>query len=633
MNASCFALFLSVLAAEPDLATNRPFGIEVVDEQTGRGVPLVELRTVNQVRLYTDSHGLAAFNEPGLMNETVFFQVNSHGYEMEKDGFGFRGKALKTQPGGGAKLSVRRINIAERLYRVTGEGIYRDSVLLGRPAPIRRPLLNAKVLGSDSVVAAVYEGKIHWFWGDTNRPGYPLGNFHVPGATSLLPEAGGLDPELGVDLEYQVGEDGFARPAARMPGDGPTWIDGLIVLKDPSEHERMFAFYAKIRNMLDVYERGLAEYDGKAQRFVKVMTLPRDLAVIPSGHPFTRRRGDDDYVYFASPYPLVRVRATPEDLRHPDRYEAFTCLVAGSRLDHPQIDRSSNGSVRYTWKPNTPPVLPAEQAKLIKAGILKPDEALLAMQDAETGSSVFAHAGSVYWNDYRKRWVMITAEAGGTSFLGETWFAEADTPLGPWVYAKKVVTHAKYDFYNPKQHPMFAKQGGQVIFFEGTYTNTFSGNPEATPRYEYNQIMYKLDLANSRLNLPVPVYQVEGEEGFATSPAAREKSKLPHVPFFALEKPGQGTVPVFVGRGPKGEPRLVLGEKDAAAKKPVFHAFPPDVKDPPKTTVPLYEVLGADGEFKGYSTDSIGGEPGSHRAEAPLCRVWRNPMKMLISQE
>ena len=55
------------------------FRIKVVDEATGRGVPLVELTTVNNVRYVTDSAGLIAFDEPGLLNRRVFFQVSSHG--------------------------------------------------------------------------------------------------------------------------------------------------------------------------------------------------------------------------------------------------------------------------------------------------------------------------------------------------------------------------------------------------------------------------------------------------------------------------------------------------------------------------------------------------------------------------
>jgi hypothetical protein len=143
--------------------------LRVVDQQTGRGVPLVELRSVDQTRYWTDSQGLVAFREPELMNQTVFFYVASHGYEFPPDGFGFRGKALTPTPGGEAELRLRRINVAERLYRVTGLGIYRDSVALKRDVPIRHPLLNAQVAGSDSVNTVVYRGKIHWFWGDTTR--------------------------------------------------------------------------------------------------------------------------------------------------------------------------------------------------------------------------------------------------------------------------------------------------------------------------------------------------------------------------------------------------------------------------------------------------------------------------------
>ena len=85
--------------------------------------------------------------------------------------------------------------------------------------------------------------------------------------------------------------------------------------------------------------------------------------------------------------------------------------------------------------------------------------------------------------------------------MGEVWYAEADAPEGPWTNAVKIVTHEDYSFYNPKQHPMFDRHGGRVIYFEGTYTATFSGNRDKTPRYDYNQIMYRLDLADPRLGL------------------------------------------------------------------------------------------------------------------------------------
>ena len=55
------------------------------------------------------------------------------------------------------------------------------------------------------------------------------------------------------------------------------------------------------------------------------------------------------------------------------------------------------------------------------------------------------------------------------------------------------------DFYNVTQHPYFDR--GRYLYFEGTYVNTFSGNPEATPRYNYNQILYRLDLEEKRLRV------------------------------------------------------------------------------------------------------------------------------------
>ncbi len=65
--------------------------------------------------------------------------------------------------------------------------------------------------------------------------------------------------------------------------------------------------------------------------------------------------------------------------------------------------------------------------------------------------------------------------------------------------ATKIVSHDKYSFYNPVHHAFFDQDGGRVIYFEGTYTTSFSGNPMPTPRYDYNQIMYRLELDDPRL--------------------------------------------------------------------------------------------------------------------------------------
>lgn len=438
---------LVVLAISLALAADSaaPFAIEVVDEATGRGVPLVELTTTSGITLLTDSAGLVAFAEPGLMNQRVHFAVRSHGHAFRKDGFGFPGVALDIEPGGSATLKIKRLNIAERLYRVTGQGIYRDSVLLGRKPPLEHPLLNAKVTGSDSVQNAIYRGQLYWFWGDTNWPAYPLGLFHMPGATSKLPQDGGLDPAGGVNLAYFVGDNGFARATAQMPGEGPTWLDGLTVLRDAEGRERMFAAYTKIRPPLTAYRRGICQWNDEQQAFEKVNDYGVDQKLFPFGHPVVR----DGYVYFGDPFPKSRVRATPGDFVNLDRYEG---VAADVRL-----------------------------------------------RDARAGQPVNAHRGTVNWNAHRQKWIAIFVEQGGTSPLGEVWYAEADAPEGPWTTCVKIVTHDKYSFYNPRHHLYFDADGGRYIYFEGTYTHSFSGNEHKTPRYDYNQIMYRLDLTDERL--------------------------------------------------------------------------------------------------------------------------------------
>jgi hypothetical protein len=99
-------------------AAEKYFEIEIQDAGTGRGVPLVELVTVNKMRYVTDSAGRVAFFEPGLMGQTIFFDIHAQGYEVPKDGFGIAGARLKIEEGGSATVKLKRRNIAERLYRL-----------------------------------------------------------------------------------------------------------------------------------------------------------------------------------------------------------------------------------------------------------------------------------------------------------------------------------------------------------------------------------------------------------------------------------------------------------------------------------------------------------------------------------
>ena len=63
----------------------------------------------------------------------------------------------------------------------------------------------------------------------------------------------------------------------------------------------------------------------------------------------------------------------------------------------------------------------------------------------------------------------------------------------------KVVSHQNYTFYNPRLHPEFTPTGSATLYFEGTYTTLFANRPAPTPRYDYNQILYRLDLDDPAL--------------------------------------------------------------------------------------------------------------------------------------
>jgi len=475
------------------------FAVVVVDDRTGRGVPLVELRTVNEIRLHTDSNGVAAFREPGLMDRRVFFHVRSHGYEFPADGLGFRGAALEVRPGGRATLKIRRLNLAERLYRVTGQGIYRDSLLAGMPVPLRQPVLNGQVLGQDSVQMAEYRGKLYWFWGDTNRPGHPLGHFGTAGAVSLKPGVGGLDPDRGVDLVYFTDPSGFSRPMCPLKEPGMVWIDGVVVVPDETGRERLVARFARMKSLGEPLERGIVVFNDASEVFEPVARFGPEELPWPCSHAF--RHGE--YVYFATPYPDVRVKADLGALRDPRAYEAFTCLEAGTRYRKGQarVERGPDGRPVWAWKRDTGPLGERQERELVAEKKIRPEEARYRLADPVSGRRVLAHNGSVAFNAFRGRWIMILGEEHGeSSYLGEVWYAEAGSLEGPWTRARKIVTHDRYTFYNVKHHPIFDQEGGRRIYFEGTYTAMFSGNPDPTPRYDYNQVMYRLDLADPRLD-------------------------------------------------------------------------------------------------------------------------------------
>ena len=605
-------------------SSGKYFRIQVVDRRTGRGVPLVELRTTGSICYFTDSNGIVAFHEPGLMNREVFFFVESHGYEFAKDGFGFRGTRLKTTREASAVIKIDRLNIAERLYRITGQGIYSDSILTGQAVPLANPALNGQVTGQDSVYTCIYHDRLFWLWGDTNRPSYPLGHFWTAGAYSDLPSNGGLDPAVGVNLEYFVDETGFSRPLARLKEKGLVWLDGLLTVQDEKGAERMVAKFARMKDLGHAYERGLVVFNDATKSFEPlVRSGPDFLPFHNSGHALAVDVAGTKYYYFATQFPLsvrMRVKAEWDYICDPNRYEVLTSVKAQE-------------SCRWIFAGDLIGNEASQMPSLIEA--LKEEKKDTHLYDVTSGKKVTPHGGSVYFNAWRKKWIMITVQQyGDSSHLGEVWYAEADTPAGPWAYARKIVTHNKYTFYNPMQHPYFDQNDGRVIYFEGTYSKTFSGSEKnPTPRYDYNQIMYRLKLDDSRLALPVAVYQVRDEQGDLKYllrggvETAGLWDNVDSVAFYAVEpeRASNDLVGIYAHNA------ILSTERPDESSEPLFCALSTGGETSDNAAIAsLYEYHHTEAGHRQYSTDPAQRQKGWIRTAQPRCRVWKAPPGPLL---
>lgn len=439
------------------VGTAEPFRVEIVDRENGWPVPLVELRTTHQMRFVTDNAGVIAIDSPELMGEETWFFVKGSGYEVAADGFGYRGVRVTPTSGGSYQLKVDRTIVAKRMGRLTGAGLFAESQKLGAYTDWSE----SGVLGCDSVQTVRHNDQLFWLWGDTTLARYPLGIFHSTGATTSTQPFRSLQPPLRFNFDYFRSEEGRPREIARMPGEGPTWMTGLISLPDRDGVSQLVGNYMKVRGFLEEYEWGLAVWNERTKNFEHLRTVWKKSEtattrpLVPAGHPVIWKDGQgQDWVLFGHPFPELRCLATFEAWQDPHQWE---------------------------------PVVSATE-----------------FEDSATGEAILphqgVHSGGIAWNDYRNRWVTVFMQNGGKpSNLGELWYAESKSPLGPWGGAVKILSHDNYTFYNPKLHPYLTPDGSSVLLFEGTYTKQFADSPEPTPRYDYNQILYRLDLDDPAL--------------------------------------------------------------------------------------------------------------------------------------
>lgn len=409
-------------------------------------------------------------------------------------------------------------------------------------------------MGQDSLLAVVYKGKAYWFFGDTECPAGPrntdcqhYGKFTV-GATSCVPgvDAGCTIPPT---LHYFTSEDsrapggmaddgrpdeallqswnpdGFVHPKAMIAGpvneryDFNTWVGTTAVIREGDE-ERMYTSYTQPQAG---GASGLARWDDDAEVFVPVGN--------PQPEPgiqwvMKQRPEDGNFIYWANPFVESRFPATFEGIENSSEVENFSPCSPDPNVGCTQPMNSSS----WGWKKGVPALGPNDERELIKKGLLSAADARMQVFDSRTSKPIdgFLARGSVAWNSHRQKYILLADQqaemaigAGTGSRYGEIWYCEAPAMTGPWGACTKVVSHKKTgtSCYNPLQLTFMDEHDGQVVYIACTFTSMWSaeapGTPTtadsfgcqfdeyggvdcavAVPRYEYNNLVYRLDLGN-----------------------------------------------------------------------------------------------------------------------------------------
>ena len=536
----------------PDTASFH-FRIAVVDGATRRGVPLVLLRTGDFVQQYSDSAGNVAFFEPGLMDQPVWFSVLADGYNLSSratdnptaqaysDGYD-SGVVLTTTSGGSATVVLDRLQHAERVYRLTGGGIYRDSVLTGDhaaipPSAVPRAVIDGASgsIGQDTLMLAPYKGQLIWLFGDTVCPRSARQNncngtgMYTVGARSCLPGGGpaaaaNCDPAAPPALQY-FGEEsppGFHHPhpiAPIPPLSQNTWIAALATIDAGTPQEALFGAYYK--NPGDGAEpgsaaQGMARWDDESQTLIKHgEEWPRNASLSLNGVHAVQRLSPADaarlpkYVWFCNGAVNSRVLADAASMSSYSSFESLPRLGLGATEWHCQTVNWNVATGRYVCM-GTAAVNSASDVQSI------------AFSHSLRGPYV---NGSVSRNSFPS---FATSSLPPPPLLS----APPSPRPSPMLLSSLVLTYAGWRLavlqvvsthnasgsscYNALHMPHLDLSNG-TIFYACTYTSMWSNNrtlgpnlwstclfgsrlgsgqgcAPVAPRYEYNNLVYRVDL-------------------------------------------------------------------------------------------------------------------------------------------
>lgn len=334
---------------------------------------------------------------------------------------------------------------------------------------------------------------------------------------------------------------------ARLPSDPSIiTIDSFMVLPDKNGNERLVAFYTLCEHAKMPVEQGLVIFDDEKEIFDERIVLrssedePLSSWDVPGGQALKYEEDGKKYYMFTKEYPdfwpTLRIPATLEEAKVMENFEVFTPVKEGVTMEEiidllPRLlslkvagydakeyegldeyfDMDQNGELIWSWKKNGLPASQDLESRFLECGLLDIDGARFQLKDSETLEDVKIYSGTIHWNDYLNEYILIGVGIGegrveddgliiGNCDLGTVWYAKAPSPVGPWTMAEKVLTHEDYNFFNPVHHPFFDNDDGAAIYFEGTYTAEHTASERAlkTPYYDYNQIMYRLELVDPR---------------------------------------------------------------------------------------------------------------------------------------
>lgn len=614
--------FLTATGTLP--APSQIFTLLVLDRKTNRALPGAQVITPHRTYV-TDSSGAAAIYETGVMNSHITVTLAADGYVTAT------GVPIDPTPGltRQATIDPDASQIAIRLYRINGPGIFRDRVLLGQSSSQG---LNADMMSQDGPMTTIYQGRVYWTFGDTNHESAGHSNYRGSAAASSVPD----DPERWFPLTYvhQIdGREASIAPASEFDNEGAlAWPGGLASVPDAGGTERLYSTFRIMnpRTGFDTLALGLGRYNDTTHIFERKLWFDLARPTQPGAHAFKVTSGTQSFLYYEN---LTRIAATEDGLLHPENYETFTPLRPDGTAEH-----DDTGRIRYRWRAQT-----AELSgdNVTGSGASNRERLYGELRDArlEPGAPhrVPIKASARDYNSFRKRYVeVITEDQPAFVPLDATWYTEADTPMGPWVYARRITGAGSRSIYNPTIAPLRKNDGAQ-LFFAAVYAAPYIPTPPL-PYYNYSVVMHMLDVSDLRTALPVPVYELTGADNasfrLGTKAAVHPgmPAELP-APFFAYDRPAANTVPAYlVGASCRPDHGLLVGHQPALPQRyePDFYVLPGTVRNGPDDSVALYEYsLGFYPPYHVYAVDGAPEPVGFTKNPTPVARVLTNPMSRI----